>query len=806
MPDPANIPSRHILILTDRDWTHPQGGGTGTNLYGQVAQWLHWGHRVTVIAGDYPGAEPVQRPAPGLELHHMGTRLTVFPRAAWAVTRGLGRDADVILEVINGIAFFTPLWPGLRVPRVALCHHVHQEHYVNELGWRGRVASVVLERWPLRYLYRSTPFLTISESARDDLIALGVPARQIHVAYLGADAPPYEPAARAQRPTLLYLGRLKQYKRIEVVLDVLQAVPGAVLDIAGEGDHRAALEAEIDARGLRDRVTMHGFVDERRKAELYSRAWVALTASSAEGWGLSVMEAACFGTPSAALRTGGLTESIVDGETGILADDPAELARRVGALVASREDCEALGAAAQARARSFSWADTAAANLAVLDERATTTPPRLRDRLRASDSAKSGGLVLAALVNNVVGLAFTIAFARLLGVSGYGSLAALVSAFVILLVGGQALQVSAAREVAQGHLGDGRRPLLALASWTRTLVIAAIAAALGGALLRVPIAALLGVPRSPWAAAAIPLTAVLWLVLSLQRGVLQGRRDYGPVAASILLEGVTRLTFSLVLVLAGAGVTGAYLGTPLAFLCIAAGLGVLAARRGRATVPASASAAAAAEAAPPPALRSLVAGAWAPIAGLTLLALLQNLDVIVVRHQVSGNRAGSYAAAAVAAKAVIWVAVGAAVYLLPDASRRAAAGLDPRPALVRALAVLVAVAAPALAIFALAPHALLALVFTSHYTQASSALIMLGLAMTLLAVAYLTVQYMLALGRVRVLWVLGAVALVEPFLLSAGRFSLFSFASVVFGLQCVVASIVLTLGWRTRADIVSHSS
>jgi len=85
---------RHILLLTDRDWTHPQGGGTGANLFGQVAFWLEWGYRVTVVAGTYEGAEPVSRPAPGLELHHMGSRVTVFPRAAWAVRRGLAADDD----------------------------------------------------------------------------------------------------------------------------------------------------------------------------------------------------------------------------------------------------------------------------------------------------------------------------------------------------------------------------------------------------------------------------------------------------------------------------------------------------------------------------------------------------------------------------------------------------------------------------------------------------------------------------------------------------------------------------------------
>src|SRR3712207_7977256 len=91
--NPLRMPSNerlHILVLTDRDWTHPQGGGTGTNLFGQVARWLEWGHEVTVVAGDYPGAAPVEQLAPGLTVHRMGTRMTVFQRAAWA-TFQIGR-------------------------------------------------------------------------------------------------------------------------------------------------------------------------------------------------------------------------------------------------------------------------------------------------------------------------------------------------------------------------------------------------------------------------------------------------------------------------------------------------------------------------------------------------------------------------------------------------------------------------------------------------------------------------------------------------------------------------------------------
>ncbi|HEX2015601.1 MAG TPA: glycosyltransferase, partial [Solirubrobacteraceae bacterium] len=753
---PADIRPLHILILTDRDWTHPQGGGTGTNLYGQVARWLQWGHRVTVIGGAHPGAPRCQRPHARLTLYHVGSRLTVFPRAAWLVARGVGRDADVVLEVINGIAFFTPLWPWLRRPRVALVHHVHQHHYVSELGLQGRIAAWLLERLPLRYLYRSTPFVTISLAARADLVGLGIPAEQVHVSYLGVEPSQFRDSRPATEPTLLYLGRLKQYKRIEVVLDVLEAVPEARLEIAGEGDHRASLEHEIERRGLSGRVRLHGFVDEADKAELYARAWVALTASSAEGWCLTVMEAGACATPSAALNVGGLPESIVDGQTGLLADTPAELSARVGELIRSPARRDELGLAAQARARGFSWESTASATLGVLNDAAEAGRSPLRTRLAGSGLAKAGGLAGATLVNNAIQVLFTVVFTRLLGVSGYGSLAALISAFLILLVGGQALQVAAAREVALHRLGRPAEMAASIRGWTRTLLAATVA--LGGAamLLRAPLAEVVGVPQHAWAAAAIVPTASLWLLLSLKRGVLQGLHSYAAVGASIVLEPAGRLFIGLALVLAGSGVTGAYLGTPLAMLLTSSALGWLLHRRltiSDATwVPAGASgppaempataasgspagvpaAGASAGGRPARPLRSLVSDAWLPLVALTLLALLQNVDVIVVRHQVGGSRAGSYAAAAVAAKAVVWVGIGISLYLLPEAARRAAAGLDPRPVLLRGLAVLALVALPELLVFALAPDLLLSLALGAAYTQASGALVLLGLAMTLL--------------------------------------------------------------------------
>jgi glycosyltransferase involved in cell wall biosynthesis len=363
----------HVLVLTDRDWTHPQGGGTGTNLFGQVSRWLAWGHRVTIVACGYRGCTPFER-IDALTIHRVGGRSTVFPRAIMRQWRGLVPDADVVLEVVNGITFLTPLW--LRTPRVTLVHHIHRDHYVREMGTAGRVAALLLETLPLKLLYRRSQFLTISQASADDIARLGLPRERIEVGYIGVEVDAFgrDPSLRAERPTLLYLGRLKRYKRIEIVLDALAANPDAVLELAGDGDYRDDLEAAIRERGLAERVRMHGHVSEQRKRELLQQAWVNVTASSAEGWCLSVMEAAASGTPTVALAVGGLPESIDDGRTGLLADDPDDLARKIGQVLHDPELRDRLGAAAYERALEFTWDATASGTLALLERQRRHVP------------------------------------------------------------------------------------------------------------------------------------------------------------------------------------------------------------------------------------------------------------------------------------------------------------------------------------------------------------------------------------------------------------------------------------------------
>ncbi|HXS43186.1 MAG TPA: oligosaccharide flippase family protein, partial [Solirubrobacteraceae bacterium] len=338
-----------------------------------------------------------------------------------------------------------------------------------------------------------------------------------------------------------------------------------------------------------------------------------------------------------------------------------------------------------------------------------------------SESGKAAGLAAATLANNALQLVFTVIFTRVLGPTDYGTLAALVSAFLILYVTGQAVQVAAAREAALDRLGHAEILRATLRSWIQRLLVALVAVTAVSIVLRAQLAALMGVDEAPWAAAAIPPMGVLWMLLCLQRGAFQGLRTYRPVAISIVGEAAGRLVCSLVLVAAGLGVAGALLGAPLAFVLVALWLERELQRRiGPLNV----------VDAPLRTLRSLVGDGWVAIVGLLLLASLQNIDVIVAKHTLDGDEAGSYAAAAVAAKAIVWVAIGVGLHLLPEATRRAAAGLDPRPVLLRALGIVGVVAAPALLIFAVAPRLLLRVAFGPDLTRASDALLPLGAAMT----------------------------------------------------------------------------
>jgi len=418
--------------------------------------------------------------------------------------------------------------------------------------------------------------------------------------------------------------------------------------------------------------------------------------------------------------------------------------------------------------------------------------------LRSSDIGRAGGLAGAMIANNVVALGSTVVFARLLE-HRYGSLAALISYYLILTVVGQALQVATARDAVLGRLGEGPALAATLRGWTRALLLLTVAAAVVSILLRAPIASAVGVHQQ-WAAAIGLPAGVLWLLLSVLRGGLQGAGDYRAVGVSLVGEQVARLVLGATLAAVGLGVTGAYLGTPLSLIAMALYCDLELRRKTAVTSPAGGPRAAAGRrnagsgAGAPRRLRDHVVGARIPIAGLAIVALLQNLDIIAGKHRFPTDVASSYGATAVAAKVLIWVAMGAGFYLVPETSRRHAEGEDTRPVLLRSLAIVLVCAVPVLAIFAFGGRQLLQAAFGSKLLLAVDALLPLGVAFTLLALTYLAIQYLLALRRRAFLLPLAAVAVAEPvLLLTVAPSSPNGFAAVVLAVQATAAAIALLL-------------
>jgi glycosyltransferase involved in cell wall biosynthesis len=225
-------------------------------------------------------------------------------------------------------------------------------------------------------------FHAISESTRDDLVQRGIRASDVSVILPGVDTDWFVPdnaTPRTEIPTFLYVGRLKRYKGIDILLEAMVSLRDsgvvAEMQIVGRGDDAERLHALSDRLGLGDVVQFLGFVDEETKRRLLRQAWAVVFPSAKEGWGIVNVEAAACGTPAIASDSPGLRESVRDGETGILVShgDVSALAEALQRVVRNPELVAGLGRDARRFAETLSWeraADMTEAHLLELSKRA----------------------------------------------------------------------------------------------------------------------------------------------------------------------------------------------------------------------------------------------------------------------------------------------------------------------------------------------------------------------------------------------------------------------------------------------------
>jgi glycosyltransferase involved in cell wall biosynthesis len=346
---------RHLLFVAWRDLANPRAGGSEVLVDELAAGMTNRGDRVTLLCGGRTAERPYQ-------VVRSGGTYTQFLRAP-LVYRTRLRDCDLLVEVCNGMPFFAPAWS--RHPMICLVNHVHTElwrlRFPRPVASAGRFAeSVMMPR-----AHRGNLFLTVSSSTADALREIGIADDRIRQICNGVVRPdPLTP--RSPEPLFVALGRLTDYKRIDLLVRLwerVREVTGGRLVIAGDGPERARIES-LAGPG----VEVAGRISEEEKHRLLCSAWMLLHPAMIEGWGIVIAEAAIRGTPAIGFDVPGLRDSVVNGETGVLVRNEGQFAQAWASLALDRSRREAMGAKARIRAERLRWADAVSGFADVVDE------------------------------------------------------------------------------------------------------------------------------------------------------------------------------------------------------------------------------------------------------------------------------------------------------------------------------------------------------------------------------------------------------------------------------------------------------
>jgi glycosyltransferase involved in cell wall biosynthesis len=262
-----------------------------------------------------------------------------FPLLAPAFSR-LTIEADVAVCSSSGWAH------GAHVAgrKIVYCHAparwlYQSDRYLGDSGPAARAALAAMRRpllrWDRKAALSADRYLANSTwIARAIAEAYGIEAEVLHPPTTIDATAPQEPVAGIEPGYVLCVSRLLPYKNVGAVVAAFERLPGERLVVVGEGPDEGRLRALAGTN-----VHFAGLVDDARLRWLYANAQCLVTASY-EDFGLTPLEAAAFGKPTAALRFGGFLDTIVEDETGVLFDrpEPSEIAISVARLLAEGRD------------------------------------------------------------------------------------------------------------------------------------------------------------------------------------------------------------------------------------------------------------------------------------------------------------------------------------------------------------------------------------------------------------------------------------------------------------------------------------
>jgi glycosyltransferase involved in cell wall biosynthesis len=362
-----------ILLFNWRCPKHPQAGGAEKATYEIARRWVRWGHQVQLVSGGFSGGLKYDN-IDGIRVTRLGGKYSVYTQAILHYFTTFRGKYDVIIDEINTIPFLTPLY--VREPHVAFIHQLASNVLFEELPVAEAELSSFLEPHVLS-LYRNTPIFT-SHSTKEDLLKLGIPEENLFEVNYGVDHNIYRLGeAKSPNPHVFYLGRLKRFKGVHLLIEamaqVIREIPDATLTIVGNGD--PVYQNELKQLSIKLKLTENivfrelGMHDSlQQKVKIMQEAWVLCFPSSREGFGLVVVEANACGTPTIATNVPGLRETVRNNDTGILVNrDVDSLAKSIKLVLKDNELREKLSKRAFEWSMQFDWDKTAEKMLQVLE-------------------------------------------------------------------------------------------------------------------------------------------------------------------------------------------------------------------------------------------------------------------------------------------------------------------------------------------------------------------------------------------------------------------------------------------------------
>jgi glycosyltransferase involved in cell wall biosynthesis len=363
MADPCRV-----LVLNERDPRHPRAGGAEIHVAEIFRRLASRGYEVTLAASSFPDCETLDE-IDGMRVWRLGGIPIYYPRVVWTTFRETRKNNfDVVVECLNKIPFYSTLYSSK--PTLAIVHHLFGEVAFQQVAWPV-AAAVWSTELLIPTLYKKPPFISISESSRDDLIRRGVEPDRVRVSHCGIKQPDIEVNTELPRKKrVAYVGRLEVYKNVDIMLracaELVDRFPDLEVLVIGRGVSREPLEALASELKIDERTRFTGFVSDEERDRLLCETRVCVCPSEKEGWGLTIIESNALGTPVVATNADGLRDSVRDGETGFLVEnrDVASFRDRIAQLLEDDDLAIRMSETALEWSRTFDW-DIAADEMAI---------------------------------------------------------------------------------------------------------------------------------------------------------------------------------------------------------------------------------------------------------------------------------------------------------------------------------------------------------------------------------------------------------------------------------------------------------